>query len=102
MDLEHWFVYLALGIVLIFVWRKTPYARWIGSKSSFIKELQDCNLCIGFWFYFVLAIVMKVNVFSEWYIIGVSQFLSAVITAFFYYVFSAGWETLFRDIVIGT
>jgi hypothetical protein len=102
MTLEYWFIYLAIGALVIFVWRKSPYSKWIGQKSKFIQELQDCNLCIGFWFYFLLAIIMQVNVFKEFYIIGVSQFLSAVVTAFFFYVLHAGWDALFRDIVIGS
>jgi hypothetical protein len=100
MILEQWFVYLAVGAVLIFVWRKSPYSRWLSKKSTFLKELQDCNLCIGFWFYFILAIVMQINIFTEFYLIVVNQFLSAVVTAFFFYVLHAGWDTLFRNIVI--
>lgn len=101
MSLEYWFIYLAVGAVAIFIWRKSPYAKWLASKSTFIDDLQNCNLCIGFWFYFLLAIVMQVNVFSEFYVVIVSQFLSAIITTFFFHVLYAGWNALFTSIVIG-
>ena len=100
MTFEYWLIYLALGIAIIFVWRKSPYSKWIGQKSTFLKDLQACNLCIGFWVYFILAIVMQINILTEFYLIGVSQFLSAVVTATFFYILAAGWDTLFRNIII--
>lgn len=101
MYVEDWFIYLGVGALAIFIWRVSPYSKWLSNKSNFLKDLQACDLCIGMWAYLILTIFMPVNMF-KFYVIGVSQFLSAMITAFIFYVLHAGWDTLFRSIIIAS
>lgn len=92
-------VFALVGKLLMFLWNKSPYSKWIAKRSKFFEELFACGLCLGTWTYFLLDFLFQINLLE----IGppvIIEFLDACITTFIVYVFSAGWNTLFRNIML--
>jgi len=93
--LLNYFAYALLGKLLIFLFQKSKFSK-IG--KGFLKELFECDLCIGVWIYFGLALLFvdPTNIFS--YI--VTSFLTGAVTSFLVWVFSAGWNEKFSILEI--
>jgi hypothetical protein len=85
--------FFLLGKLLMFLARKSPYF-----KRGFLKELFDCELCSGVWVYTILAFIFRVSFVDTQVLL--SAFITGSIASFLMWVFTAGWNTLFRDIHI--
>jgi len=90
--------YALAGKVLIYLFQKSPYSSII--RWGLLKELFDCSLCLGVWVYFILAILLDINLFLE--VIKYNNiteyflyFITGAVTSFLVWVFSAGWDALF-------
>ena len=100
------FAYLALGKLLIFIGQKFPFYKLpiIGrlfDEGKFLEQLFACDLCLGVWVYFLLALLMKMNIVYELTSIEVlSQFLTGAIASFLVHIFSLGWHTKFSVIIV--
>ena len=109
--LLNYLAYALLGKLLIFLFQKSRFSN-IG--KGFLKELFECDLCIGVWIYFGLAILFgdHVNIFTyildyynlDYYqiFIGfiVTAFFTGAVTSFLVWVFSAGWNEKFSVLEI--
>lgn len=93
------FLKLALtGKLFIFFIRKFPPARAIMGKREFSKELFDCDLCLGFWVYLVLAPFFKIDIDIENRL--VRNTVLACVTSFLTFLASQGWKEHFETVVI--
>ena len=88
-------VYLAIGKLLIYLIQKAPYKDYI--KWGFLKDLVKCDLCLGWWVYFVLSVVLK-----QWWFFAYQPIISEIITCstatFVMWIVSRGWDSQFREI----
>lgn len=80
--------------------RKFPPIRYISKKIHF--DL-DCNLCLGFWTYLALAILLDINImdgttYSEIPIFG--EVITAAFTSFVMHLVVIGWNDLFTVIEV--
>ncbi len=94
-------IYCLVSYLLLYMAKKFPPIIWLGNRTEVLGKLIECNLCFGVWISFIVALLLQVNFFHGWfYIVGVSEFITGTITSFILYVFVAGWDTLFRMMVI--
>lgn len=97
--------YLALGKLLIFLAQAFPFQELIiiGKlwKRGFLAKLWACDLCLGVWIYFILALVCKVNFFPQ---LGcrsiIFEFVTGAFASFVVHVFSIGWSDKFGTILV--
>ena len=98
--------FLLVGRLVIFVLQKFPFRKviFIGrlfEEGKFLEQLFACDLCLGLWTYFLLALLMKMNIVYELTSIEVlSQFLTGAIASFLVHIFSLGWHTKFSVIIV--
>jgi len=100
LDFINWILYAGAGLLLMFVWRKFPLSSKIGKKWSFFRDLFECNLCLGVWFYWGLALLLKIRLIDT-NIPLVGEFLLGTVTSFLVWVFVMGWNSRFTTIQIG-
>ena len=94
-----YFVYAFAGKLLIFLFQKVFFDNYPSSRENFLTKLLSCGLCFGFWIYFALAFVFKIDILEIEYII-IAEFLSAAVTTFVVWLISLGWKSRFQEIVI--
>lgn len=94
-----WLFYAGSGILLIFLWRRFPLSAKIGKRWPILQELFDCNLCLGVWFYWILALLLKIRLIDT-NIPILGEFLLGTLTSFLAWVFVMGWNSLFRTMLI--
>jgi hypothetical protein len=108
-----YFVYALVGKLLIFLWQQFPLSGYLSSKSKLLQKLFGCDLCLGVWIYWFLAIVFEeANMFL--YIVDkyignpglavffyiFTAFLTGAITSFIVHIFSMGWNAKFQTLVV--
>lgn len=91
-------LYLIIGKIFIWTIPKSP-AKYL-TKYGFFRELFECGFCLGFWVYFFLAFILYPFVEGVPETLILAQIIIAVISSFIVYVFSAGWDALFRDLMV--
>ena len=93
-------VYVVVGKLLIFFAQKFPY--FINSKIEFVRKLFECDLCLGFWIYFLLAVFLKVKLFDDvyMYVPLVSEIITGCVTSFGMHLLSIGWREKFSTVII--
>jgi hypothetical protein len=103
--------YAGLGKLFIFLIQKSPYVKLIiglfkGRSKAFLEELFGCDLCLGFWVYLILALVLQyanidVNVVDIQYAPIISAIITGAITSFVVHLISIGWRDKFGTFEIG-
>jgi len=88
-----------LGELLMFLWNKQPLSKFISSKSNFFKEMFECDLCLGVWAFWILALIFGAYAFDP-YIPVFSEFIFGAIMSFFAHLVRIGWQTKFGKIFI--
>ena len=93
-------VYVLLGKLLIYLFQKPPYLS--KSKVNFIRELFSCDLCLGFWVYSLLAMILKVRLLEDVYLYVplVSEFITGSIVTFATHLLTIGWREKFSVTII--
>jgi hypothetical protein len=93
-------VYVVVGKLLIFFGQKFPY--FINSKIEFVRKLFECDMCLGFWIYFVLAAFLKVRLFDDVYVYVplLSEIITGCATSFAMHLLSIGWREKFSTVII--
>lgn len=83
----------------MFLWRRFPLSGKIGRRWPILKELFECNLCLGVWFYWGLALLLKIRLIDT-NIPILGEFLLGAVTSFLAWVFVIGWDALFKNLLI--
>lgn len=92
MTLEQFVLFLALGKLVMYLARKAPYKNWV----PFLKELFDCELCLGVWVYFFLSLVLHLHLeFATAYPLF-SAAMTGAVASFVMWVWTDGWNAKFR------
>jgi hypothetical protein len=101
----YYFGYLAIGKLLIWLIQMFLPLHWfIASQKNiyfreYLEKLFGCDLCLGVWVYFVLALIFNLNIFFLDYNIVVkiiTMFLTSIISAFIMHLITLGWNDKFR------
>jgi hypothetical protein len=102
------FVLFALiGRLIIFFIQKFPFSKvpLIGNlfgDGKYMDELINCDLCLGFWIYFFLALLMMMDITYECftYMPVFSEFITALVTSFIMHLIKVGWDAEYKNIVV--
>lgn len=99
-------LYLAIGRLFIFLLQKSPYKRlvtlWVPADiRQHLFELFGCDLCLGWWVYLALAVIMQEIWFTNdiGYIPAFSEIITCSAATFLMWLIRNGWDSLFREIV---
>ena len=95
MNVETFVLFLLIGKLIMFLARKSPYFQW----GDFLKALLDCELCLGVWVYFLLALVFHLNLFSD-YVPLLSESITGSVMSFVMWLLTEGWNAKFRELHI--
>ena len=87
-----YFVFVALGKLLMMFIRKFPPAVRIAQKINFPI---DCDLCLGWWVYTVSSFAFPVQMMDS-YTPVVNEFIQGSVTAWAAWVFTTGWNDIYR------
>ena len=103
--------YAGLGKLFIFLIQKSPYMKFIigffkGRSKEFLEELFGCDLCLGVWVYFFLALLFQyanvdVNILDIPNAPIISAIITGAITSFVVHLISLGWRDKFSTFEIG-
>jgi hypothetical protein len=92
----YYFAYAALGKLLIYLFQKFPLAQSLFNRRESLKKLYECDLCLGVWIYFFLALIVGVDKFYEWtYVPVIIEFFIGAVTSFVIHLVSLGWKDKF-------
>jgi len=65
--------------------------RW-----EYLKQLFECDLCLGVWVYFFLTFLFGINYFYNFtYIPIISEFIIGAVTSFLMHLITLGWKEKF-------
>lgn len=95
-------MYALVGRLFIWLWQIFPLSEKIGNKNPTLAKLFGCDLCLGVWIYFILAMIMRENLFyfipnpfgATW--IMIEYFMTGAVTAFLVHLIGIGWNEKFR------
>jgi hypothetical protein len=90
---------LIIYLAQIFPKQKLPIIGKLFAENRFFGELFACDLCTGFWVYFLLDFMFRVNFLQEtFYVTIVSEAISGAILAFIMHLLSIGFRTKYFTI----
>lgn len=78
-----WFVFVAVGRIMVFVWQKFP-DKYVPTK--FVKDIHACDLCSGVYIYTALAWLTGSDL--------VNAFITGVVTSFIVWIFVKGLKSV--------
>jgi len=64
-----------------------------------LNKLWKCDLCLGFWVYLFLAVVLHANIFN-FYVNGINEIIMGMITSFLVHLISLGWKDKFSVLYV--
>lgn len=92
-------LFLGLGKLLIYLIQKSPIPRIL--PEGLLKELVECDLCLGFWTYLFLGVMLKKDLDEE---LAKNRIVSGLATAsfstFVMHLLSIGWREKFGTYII--
>lgn len=86
--------YLAIGRLLVWLIQTNGLTRPLFDRHAKLRELRDCDLCLGFWVYLALAPRIDLGVGR------LNRISWAAIASFTAHLLRLGWEVKFRVTVI--
>lgn len=92
-------IYGAVGRILMIFIRKFPPLVWFAEKIHFPV---DCDLCLGFWVYFGLALMFGLDVFyPAQYIPILSEAITGAVMSLLVNLIRIGWNSEYRIMQVG-
>lgn len=100
--------FLLVGRLVIFFIQEFPLHKlsFIGnffSEGKFLKELFDCDLCLGVWIYWFLSIIIGIDVIYDMFCVFIpiiGNLITGMIASFLVHIFRIGWITKFGITVV--
>ena len=94
--------FLLVGRLTIYLLQKFPFQHtFIGSlfaDGKLLRELLDCDLCLGVWLFAGLSFVFGIDFIKEifgTYLVIFNQFMTGAIASFAVHIFRIGWNDKF-------
>ena len=94
-------VWLTLGRLIIYTIQTNGLTRALFSARPKLAELRDCDFCLGFWVFSLLAWALEINLLAPVYIPVLSESMSGLIASFFVHIARIGWTTKFGIVKLG-
>lgn len=82
---------LVLGRLVIWTAQTSTPTKRLWSLHPILAELGDCDFCLGFWVYFALAMILKVNLLDPYYVPFLAEALTALAASFGVHLARIGW-----------
>lgn len=86
---------LVLGRLIIWALQTSGPMRRLWDLHPFLQELGECDFCLGFWVYLVLAWVMGIDILEPDYFPIVSEITTALALSFGVHLARVGWSMNF-------
>lgn len=99
MSLTTWLLYLAAGRLLTWLLQVNGLTRPLWNAHPTLKELSECDLCLGFWVYLGLGFSLREK-WADLWPFRVSVLVLATVTSFIAHLLRIGWQTKFGVTVI--
>ena len=100
MTLVEFAIYASVGRILIYIIRKFPLTFWVVRKWDYLNDLVNCDLCLGVWVYWGLALIVGANVINTHYVPIISELITGAVTSFLVWVFVDGMIDKFGTIYL--
>jgi hypothetical protein len=91
-------VFLGIGKLFVYLLQKSPIPRKL--PEGLLVELFECDLCLGFWIYLFLGVILKYNIDEELESVLISKLATAGISAFVMHLITIGWREKFSTYII--
>lgn len=88
--------YLLSGRLIIWLLQTNDLMRPVWQFRPLLTELGDCDLCLGFWVYLVLALFVQLPGVWPWY---VEILILAAVASFTMHLVRLGWQTKFGVVI---
>ena len=82
---------LVLGRLVIWAAQTSGPMKRVWGWKPILTELGECDFCLGFWVYLVLAWIMNVNLLEPNYFPFVSEIVTAMAVSFGVHLARIGW-----------
>lgn len=96
--MKEWIMFALVGKLLMFVVRKFPPVRDV--KNKFLRELIDCDLCLGVWTYTILSFITD-YIFEYTSVPIIEQLITGAGTSFLVFLIVLGYQSQFSVIEVG-
>ncbi len=94
-------LFMAIGRLAVWFLQTAGLLRKFWSLHSLLRELQECDLCLGVWVYAILAAIFRLNVLAEvGYVPVLSEALTGGAASFVMHLLRLGWNARFGVTVI--
>lgn len=92
--------FLGVGKLCIYLIQKSPLPRII--PKGLLQELVNCDLCLGFWVYLILGVLLDQNIDADIEKQNklVSKLVMAGVSTFVMHLFGIGWKEKFETVII--
>lgn len=95
----NWLVLIGLGRLAVWTIQINGLIDWFFSLHPKLKELRECDFCLGFWVFTGLAFALGTNITEPVYIPVLSEALTGLAVSFGVHLARLGWESKFGGIV---
>jgi hypothetical protein len=99
MTLTGLLVYFAAGRLLTWLLQTSGLTRRLWAINGFWAELGECDLCLGFWVYLLLALLWQPPLFGLWPW-PVEMVIFAAVASFVMHLIRLGWHSKFSAVII--
>lgn len=96
-----WIALVALGRLAIWTLQVNGLTEPIFSAHPKLKELRDCDFCLGFWVFSILAWLFGANLLYPLSIPVVSEASTGLLLSFGVHLARLGWESKFGIVYLG-
>jgi len=97
--MNKWVGFLGIGKILVYLLQKSPIPRSL--PKGLLKELFECDLCLGFWIYLFLGVMLRKDIDEEFSKNRlVSGLATASVSTFVVHLLSVGWRDKFSTYIV--
>jgi hypothetical protein len=94
-------VWLILGRLAIWLIQINGFTRHWMKPGGLLRELVDCDLCLGVWVFAGLAGLLRINMLETFYVPILSEMLSGAMASFAVHLAVLGWQVKFGATDLG-
>ena len=91
--------FLTLGIAITWLLQVSGPLQPIWNFQLWLRNLADCDLCLGFWVFLAMAALLQEPVFGLW-TLWVEVLIAALFCAVMAHLLRAGWQAKFGMTII--
>jgi hypothetical protein len=85
-------VMLVLGRLMVWALQTSGPTRRFWRLHPILKELGECDFCLGVWVFLALDILLRVNITDPYYMPYISEVVTAVTVSFAVHLARIGWS----------